>query len=77
MTSHSTFEIQASFNLCLFVFISMSLFKTSKTRRRTYLTSVKPVITRSNHWLKMRLIEGVTELRMSELCQKRKFQRQV
>ena len=50
------------------VFISMKLFKTIKTSSGTYSKSVKPVVKRSNLCLKMRLIEGVTELRISGLC---------
>ena len=52
----------------------MNLFKTSKTSSRTYSKPVKPVLKRSSLCQKMRLIEGVIELRKSELCQKRKFQ---
>ena len=50
------------------VFISMNLFKTIKTSSGTYSKSVKPVVKRSNLCLKMRLIEGVTELRKSRPC---------
>ena len=46
----------------------MKLFKNSKTSSRTYSKPVKPVVERSNLCLKMRLIEGVTELRKSGLC---------
>ena len=46
----------------------MNLLKTIKTSRVTYLKSVKPVVKRSHLCLKMRLIEGVTELRKSRLC---------
>ena len=46
----------------------MNLFKTSKTSSRTYSKSVKPVVKHSNLCLKMRLIEGVTELRKGGLC---------
>ena len=51
----------------------MNLFKTSKTSRRTYSKSVKPVVKRSNLCLKMRLIEGVTELRKNGLVKKESF----
>ena len=46
----------------------MNLFKASKTSSRTYSKPLKPVVKRSNLWLKMGLIEGVTELRKSGLC---------
>ena len=51
----------------------MNLFKTSKTSRRTYSKSVKPVVKCSNVCLKMRLIEGVTELCISGLVKKESF----
>ena len=51
----------------------MKLFKTSKTSSRIYLKPVKPVAKRSNLCLKMRLIEGDTEL----WAFLKKFQRQI
>ena len=45
----------------------MNLFKVSKTSNRTYPKPVEPVVKRSNLFLKMRLIEGVTELQKSGL----------
>ena len=46
----------------------MNSFKTGKTSSKIYSKSVKPVVKRSNLCLKMRLIEGVKELRISGLC---------
>ena len=54
--------------LLIKVFISVNLFKTNKTSSKTYSKPVKPVVKRSNLCLKMRLIEGGTELRKSGLC---------
>ena len=39
--------------------------------------TITPAVKRSNLSLKIRLIEGATELRKSLICQKGKFQRQI
>ena len=62
MTFNFTFEIQVSFIIKV-PFISVNLCKTSKTSSRTYSKPVKPVVKRSNLCLKMRLIEGGTEVK--------------
>ena len=67
MTFILTSHLKLKF-LLIKVFISVNLFKTNKTSSKTYSKPVKPVVKRSNLCLKMRLIEGGTELRKSKLC---------
>ena len=67
MTFILTSHLKLKF-LLIKVFISVNLFKTNKTSSKTYSKPVKPVVKRSNLCLKMRLIEGGTELRKSGLC---------